>query len=127
MNSRIISTKYLPEGDKYCYCPICIDRYTKEGTDWRAILKPLKKVVIAESVKNQDGTYADLLDERYECSNCRFTNINVETFRRYYTCRDDGTSWNEAPKSPKKIWSAKQNNFVLADWNGIKWVERENG
>ncbi len=128
MGMRIISRTYMGEDSKYNYCPHCVKELEVEGKNYKEILKPLVRVKTGEPVKRPDGSYWEYEDEHYECSRCGSTRITVDTFRRIYTVRADGTKWNEPPKSPSTIWNIEKGKFVKADWDSVnqKWIENKN-
>lgn len=121
-NIREISKKYLSGETKYSFCPFCVQELEHEGKNYKEMLKPLVLIKTVEQIKNKDGTYSEYYDQHYECSRCQNRKITTETFRLFYTCRSDGTKWNELPKEPGTVWDNELKKLVPARWNSVKRV-----
>jgi len=127
-NIKEVGKKYLSGEDKYSYCPYCVKKAENEGKKYKDFLKPLIVVTYSVYMKTPDGQGKLFYEDKYRCPNCNSDRITVDTFRLFYTCRSDGTKWNERPIEPGSIWSIEKNCFVPAKWDDVnfKWVEIEN-
>lgn len=98
MSIKVLNKKMLTDDNKYHFCPYCVRELEKEGQNYKEILKPLWKITTVEGIKREDGSFMDYIDTHYECTRCHNDRITVDSFRLAYTCRPDGTKWNEPPK-----------------------------
>lgn len=127
-NIKEVSKKMMSGDTKYSYCPYCVAKAQKEGVKYKDVLRPLMVITYSIYQKDANGNGKLFYDEKYRCSNCNSDRITVDTFRLFYTCRSDGTRWNERPIEPGSIWSIEKNCFVPAKWDDVnfKWVEIDN-
>lgn len=137
MNKKQISSKYLKGDSIYHYCPFCVHELKKQGINWKdelkkkeedryGGLKPMKSVLLAEPIKQPDGTWRDNQEWHYECGKCGNTNITEKTFLIFYARRFDGSKYNERPVEPGTVWSKEKECLVPAfydDRTGT-WHER---
>lgn len=80
-NTRIISRKMLSGNDKYDYCPFCMAELEASNVDYKAVLRPLWKIVTATY---RGKGMRDFLQERYECQRCKKADITVNDFVTAY-------------------------------------------
>ena len=80
-NIKLISRKQMDAEGQYSYCPFCKDELTKEGKDYKELLQPLFKLVIATW---DDEVKREIIDTHYECPRCRKADMTVDTFLQFY-------------------------------------------
>lgn len=82
---RIISRKMMEGSSKYHFCPFCVDELTKEGKDYKEMLRPLFRVVTAEYLPGTEGQQGgEYLDTHWECPRCKNAHITVRSFTHFY-------------------------------------------
>lgn len=125
MNKRVISTKYLSGNTKYCYCPYCVNDAELQGKDYKECVKPLRQITVENTIVLENGSKKGI-ESYWECMKCS-RKITTDTFRNFYTCRYDGTKWNQLPNEPGLVYSPIKKELVPAKWNQIdkKWEEIE--
>lgn len=101
-NRRFIGKRQLEAVSKYSYCPYCIKECKEKDVNYQDVLKPIHIYKMLDSIKKDDGTYRGFVDEIYFCERCN-RELSVEVFRLAYTCRADGSRWNEPPRRTNNV------------------------
>lgn len=102
MNRRMISKKQLEPTSKYSFCPYCIKECKDKGLNYQDVLKPVHIYKMLDSIKRDDGSIREFVDDVYFCERCN-RELSVEVWRLAYTTRSDGSRWNEPPRRTNNV------------------------
>lgn len=102
MNRKLIGKKQLQPTSIYSYCPYCIKECRQKHVNFQDVLKPVHIYKMLDSVQREDGSFRDFVEDVYFCERCQ-RELSVEVWRVAYTCRPDGSKWNEPQRRTNDV------------------------